>query len=57
MDFIEKMHGELFLSDDELLFIKGGVDITCGNGCGLGCGQGCGAGCSGCAPTPRPTYC
>lgn len=61
MNSIENMNEELFdnlvLSDDELLFIKGGQDINCGDGCGLGCGGGCGAGCSGCPTPAEPTLC
>lgn len=44
---------EMFLSEDELVQIKGGTaddSVNCGRGCGVGCGGGCGDGCSGCSP-------
>ena len=42
---------DMFLSEDELVQIKGGTadSVNCGAGCGVGCGAGCGNNCAGCA--------
>jgi hypothetical protein len=42
---------DMFLSEDELVQIKGGTadSVNCGAGCGVGCGAGCGNNCQGCA--------
>ncbi|WP_418893695.1 hypothetical protein [Limibacterium fermenti] len=43
----------IFLSNDDLIEIKGGNNEIMG--CGVGCGAGCGGGCSGCSKPVKPT--